>query len=208
MEIMEAIRTRRTVREYEQNPVPMEHIRFIVEAARWAPSGWNKQARKFIVVRDPQLKTQMVEEVLKKVDEILTWPAGKRKEAWIKSRLHGITVFKGAPVAIAVLYHEYLDPIEKILIAQGFSFEERFKLKAAPVIQSVAASIQNMLLAATSLGYGTCYGTGCLIAREGIERVLGINPPWRLAAIVPVGVPKNYPKAKKRKSLQEIMEVR
>jgi nitroreductase len=42
MEVMEAIRRRRSVREYENTPVPMEHIRLILEAATWAPPGYNK----------------------------------------------------------------------------------------------------------------------------------------------------------------------
>jgi nitroreductase len=208
MELMEAIRTRRSVREYEKTPVPMEHIRFIVEAATWAPSGYNKQPWKFILIQDPELQVRMAEEVRKKLDEVSTWPGAKGKQDRVKSMFRGFTVFKEAPVAIAVLTCEYIAPIDEILLEQGTPFEERFKLRPVPGIQSVAAAIQTMLLAATSLGYGTCWGTGCLIARDGIERVLGIDPAWTLVAIVPLGLPKKHPPAPKRKPLEEVLEVR
>ena len=208
MEVMEAIRGRRSIREYENTPVPMEHIRLILEAARWAPSGYNQQPWKFIVLQDRDLKARMVEEVRAKLEEISQWPSVKGKASRVKAMLPGFIVFNQAPVAIAVLHSDYSAPMDEILKKRGLSFEERFNLRAAPGIQSVAAAIENMLLAATSLGYGTCYGTGCLIAREGLERVLGIKPPWRLIAIVPVGVPKKVPRAPKRKPLEEVSEIR
>ncbi len=58
MEVMEAIRTRRSIREYKSTPVPMEDIRLIVEAGTWAPSGYNQQPWKFIVLQDQQLKVR------------------------------------------------------------------------------------------------------------------------------------------------------
>jgi nitroreductase len=208
MEVVEAIRRRRSVREYENTPVPMEHIRLILEAARWAPSGYNKQPWKFIVLQDPALKARMAEEVRAKLDEISRWPEVKGKASGVKAMLPGFIVFSRAPVAIAVLHSDYVAPMDEILIKKGLSFEERFKLRAAPGVQSVAAAIQNMLLAATSLGYGTCYGTGCLIARQGLEEILGIKSPWRLIAIVPVGIPKKAPRPPKRKPLEGLFEIR
>jgi nitroreductase len=59
MEVMEAIRTRRSIRKYKPTPVPMEDIRLIVEAATWAPSGYNQQPWKFIVLQDQQIKVRM-----------------------------------------------------------------------------------------------------------------------------------------------------
>ena len=52
MELMEAIRTRRAVRDYEDRPVPEDKLRRVLEAARLAPSASNRQRWKFVVVRD------------------------------------------------------------------------------------------------------------------------------------------------------------
>ena len=53
-------------------------------------------------------------------------------------------------------------------------------------IQSVAASIENLLLAAADLGLGACWMTGPLIAREGLELVLDIKNPNQLLALIPI----------------------
>ena len=53
MDLYEAIETRRSVRSYLDKPVDDEPLHRILEAARLAPSASNRQAWKFIVVRDP-----------------------------------------------------------------------------------------------------------------------------------------------------------
>lgn len=52
MELKEAIRNRKSIREYENKPIPEEKLLNVIEAARLAPSGANRQAWKFVVVRD------------------------------------------------------------------------------------------------------------------------------------------------------------
>jgi nitroreductase len=208
MELMEAIRTRRSVRAYEDSAVPEAHLKRIIEAATWAPSGFNKQPWKFIIIRERAIIEQMAAAVRLKMEEIAKWPAAKGNEKNIMAMLKGFTVFKEAPVAIAVLTCEYIAPMDKILAKENLTFEEKFRLRALPGLQSVAAAIQNMLLTATAMGYGTCWGTGCLIASEAIEKILKSGDDWRLVAIVPVGIAKVTPKPPKRKAVDAVMEIR
>lgn len=208
MEVIECIKSRRSVRAYKDAPVPMEHIRAIVEAATWAPSGYNRQPWRFIAIVSPEIKQRMAEAVRAGLEEVVQWPASAGRENRVRSLLRGYTVFNNAPVAIAVLVGEYSTLIDEILRDHGLSFEERFKLRAAPAIQAVAAAIQNMLLRATSLGYGTCWATGCLIAKKEIEAILGVESPWSLVVVVPVGVPDDRPKPPRRKPVEEVLEVR
>ena len=56
---MEVIGKRRSIRKYKQNPVPDELITQILEAARLAPSGSNRQPWHFIVVKDPETKKKL-----------------------------------------------------------------------------------------------------------------------------------------------------
>lgn len=53
MDVLEAIRTRRSVKALEPVEIPREHLRTIVDAGRLAPSGRNAQPWEFIVVTDP-----------------------------------------------------------------------------------------------------------------------------------------------------------
>ncbi len=56
MDVFEAIRERRSIRAFSPDPVPDELLEKILEAAKWAPSAGNCQARDFIVVRDSGVK--------------------------------------------------------------------------------------------------------------------------------------------------------
>jgi len=207
MELMEAIRTRRSVRVYQDRAVPEAHLRRIIEAATWAPSGFNKQPWKFIIIRERAIIEKMAAAVRLKLEEIAKWPGAKGNKKGIMAMLKGFTVFKEAPVAIAVLTCEYIAPMDKILAKENLTFEEKFRLRALPGLQSVAAAIQNMLLTATAMGYGTCWGTGCLIASEEIEKILKAGDDWQLVAVVPVGVAKATPKPPKRKAVDAVMEI-
>ncbi len=61
MEVMQAIKTRRSVRQFESRDVEDEVIEQILEAGRWAPSGLNNQAWRFIVVRNKDTKARLSE---------------------------------------------------------------------------------------------------------------------------------------------------
>jgi nitroreductase len=57
--VIEAIRTRRSVRQFSKKPVSDDALIQILESAVWAPSGKNNQPWKFAVIRDPALKESL-----------------------------------------------------------------------------------------------------------------------------------------------------
>ena len=57
---LELVKNRRSIRRFRADPVPDEYIDKIIEAARWAPSGYNMQPWDFVVVRDKKLKDTIV----------------------------------------------------------------------------------------------------------------------------------------------------
>jgi len=61
MEFMDVIRKRRSIRRFKPDPVPEEELKYILEAARLAPSWANTQCWHFIVVTDPEIKSQIGE---------------------------------------------------------------------------------------------------------------------------------------------------
>jgi nitroreductase len=65
MDILEVIKTRRSIRKYTPDSITEQEIDKILEAGRWAPSADNSQPWKFIVLRDPERR--------KKLADILTW---------------------------------------------------------------------------------------------------------------------------------------
>lgn len=59
MDVLEAIRTRRSIRAYKQDPVPEASIEQMLEAGRWAPSASNEQPWEFITFADPDIKGEV-----------------------------------------------------------------------------------------------------------------------------------------------------
>jgi nitroreductase len=61
MELMEAIRSRRSVRKYTPDPVSDTDVEAVLEAARWAPSWANTQCVRWVVVRDPDTRVKLAD---------------------------------------------------------------------------------------------------------------------------------------------------
>ncbi len=59
MELMEAIKRRRSIRKYKSDPVPGEVLQAVMEAVRWAPSWANTQCWEVIAVKDPKVKSDL-----------------------------------------------------------------------------------------------------------------------------------------------------
>ena len=59
MEVLDAIKNRRSIRRYQDKDVPDDKVMQVLEAGRWAPSAHNSQPRKFIVVRDEKTRKEL-----------------------------------------------------------------------------------------------------------------------------------------------------
>ena len=59
MELMEAIKGRRSIRKYKPDPVPDDTLQKLFEGVRWAPSWANTQCWELILVRDPNVKSEL-----------------------------------------------------------------------------------------------------------------------------------------------------
>jgi nitroreductase len=59
MDVLEAIRDRRSIRRYQRKDVPDEKLMRVLEAGRWAPSAHNCQCRKFIVIKEEKTRKEL-----------------------------------------------------------------------------------------------------------------------------------------------------
>ena len=59
MDLMEAIKGRRSIRKYKPDPISEETLQTLMEAVRWAPSWANTQCSEVIVVKDPKIKSEL-----------------------------------------------------------------------------------------------------------------------------------------------------
>jgi nitroreductase len=59
MDVMKAVKNRRSIRKYKKDPVENEKIQTCLEAAQWAPSASNKQPWQFVVVRNEETRKSL-----------------------------------------------------------------------------------------------------------------------------------------------------
>ena len=163
------------MRNFLDTPVTEEELTTILEAAHQAPSAHNQQSWKFIVVKGAK-KSELVNLICDKAD---SFP--KPSCALLRMASRSIA---SAPVVIAVANTGEL-------ISRG---TELFKVEKAVAhdffrimeIQSSAAAVQNLLLAATSLGLSTVWLGVLVLIKSDILRFLG-EPEGEFMAVVPVG---------------------
>ena len=156
MDALEAIRKRRSVRDFTGDAIPKEDMEQIVDAGRLAATGYNNQPWDFIVVTE----RAMIEKL-------------KVASQWMEKA--------GAIIAVV------LDPASRFWVEDG------------------AAAVENMLIASTALGYGSCWLEGYTLPREEeFKKLLRVPEDKRLLTLVPIGVPVEWPTVEK-KSLDEVI---
>ena len=201
MDVFDAMKGRQSIRKFRKDPVPREQILRMVEAATWAPSAGNTQNVRFLVVEDQALLSRMKGIV----DEILARVTGKEIPP---GKINYHNLFAAAPAAVCVVGKPYESATDRQIREKD---PERHRVRRYQVnagLQSVASAITQFLLAAYSLGYGTCWMTGPLVAKPELESALSLRPPEELLAVVALGKPDSSPPKPPRKPPEEVTEFR
>ena len=200
---------RRSVRKFTEQSIPAEVIEQLIDAAVHAPSGKNQQNWHFVVVRNKQMIQDMVELVEKKHENLLPFIVDAEKQKAFKGTVGYHTVFKNAPVVVLAFVGPYSVPADDMVAGTGLTQQEIDALKQTkPGVQNVAAAMQNLLLAAAALGYGTCWMTGPTYAGPEIAQLVGFSKDgYHLAALTPLGVPAADGASPPRKPLSAVLTI-
>ena len=204
MEFTDLARQRRSVRKFKDEPINKEEIVEIIRIATQAPSPGNDQMWSFQVVINEEAKEKMVDIVTKKLERLIF--ELKMNSEQYKQIIKAATFFVEAPAVIVVSTKQYRSKIDAMLKESGLNEKDIDSLRARPDLQSVGAAIQNLLLAAWEKGYGTCWMCGPLIAASALEKILQVEKPWKLMALIPMGVPNQELKPKMVKKIDEVLE--
>ncbi len=194
---------RRSVRLYTEEQVPREIVHRIIEAGRFAPSAGNCQPWQFLVLRDPELMAEINEAALTWTTKITQLYQGRN--FWRQVLKKGLAVLR--PKAIdqrpMVAMHALTNPK-----FQGKPPDVFFGAKTCILVLQNSMGIsnpdfgagicaQNMVLAAHSMGLGTCYvgfvSTGINMDKEfgKFKKRLGIEWPFNcVATAITVGYPQ------------------
>ena len=174
-QVMQVIKKRRTTRVYTTNPLPDDYVDKVIEAACWAPTGANTQPFEFVVVKDRTAKAE-----IRRIFQETTYSLKKTDNP---SRTSPGNYLENAPTLIVVLG----DPRFKEAFPKG---EQRDEILHA----SLSAAVQNMHLAAVSLGLGgSVWTTVSPAAGFKIKDLLNIPQVFIVKTIMPLGHPKATP---------------
>ena len=177
MEVLEAIKTRRSIRKYKATPVDDKTIELVLEAARWAPSWKNTQCWRFIVLRDSNIKAELAQAL------------GKVSDAPNPST----DAVRNAPVVIVACTEVGKSGYDKGELATDkgdywYMFD-------------VALAMQNLALAAHSLGLGTVH-IGVFDAKK-VASILEVPQGFCVVSMTPLGYPDQEPKITPRREFSK-----
>ncbi|MEW6186048.1 MAG: nitroreductase family protein [Thermodesulfobacteriota bacterium] len=207
----ELIKTRRSIRRWQDKPVPETLLLKAVELAAWAPNGGNQQNWFFYIITGRQTLKAIADAVQSSVDLMASWPEAVEFGETFKRYSQFSTFFRNAPAAIAVASSRYQSIADRLLEkradADPKAKEMRQKRNIADSrIQSTAASVAYLLLVLHQMGLGATWMTGPMQAAGEIEKILQVKPGWDLVTFIPVGYPEGPVKDPGRKPIGEVTE--
>jgi nitroreductase len=180
MDLYEAIFNRRSHRLFKPDMPPRDALKRVIDAALWAPSGTNAQPWE-ITVMAGRTRDEFVALAAHSITHLMPILRAALPEKGQQLVARFFSNLGGAPVVIAVTV--YKNPDVHLNIAN---------------VQSGAALMQNLLLAAHAEGLGTCWMTGVLYVEKELLDYLG-KPDQQLLAITPIGYSAKKPPIPPRK---------
>jgi nitroreductase len=193
MDLYDVMRSTAAVREFTGDPLPDDVLHRILDNARFAPSGGNRQGTQVVVVRDPVTRERLVE---------ITEPGARRYHA---QRAAGETPWSAytpsavtdEQVAQTRVPESVTEPIRTASVVLVFCVDLRTvaaldqDLDRVGIVggASVYPLVWNILLAARNEGFGGTITTMAVAEEPALKRLLGVPDPFAVAAVVPLGKP-------------------
>jgi nitroreductase len=193
--VIEAINKRRSTRTYKQKPVPKDIINAIIEAGNQAPytSITRSQPWRFVVVQDPKFKQELFQ---------TAFPFWKNATDGMKEQhpeLYEMAtcLYNAMEKPKDVIYYDAPVIIFVIGPATGGAI-------------SCALACENMMIAATSFGLGSCYtGFGAMVkGNPEVAETLELNENEQIYGPILIGYPENNPTATVSDALERICAIK
>lgn len=208
MELFEVMRTTFAARDYTGDDLPDDVLYEILDNARFAPSGGNRQGNRVIVVRDQTTKDRLGE---------LAEPAAKRYVAQIQageSPWNSYTPTRVTPELIEATEAAPMltEPVKNASVVLVFVVDLKVvasmdqNLDRIGIISgaSIYPFVWNVLMAARQAGFGGTITTLACAQEPKVKELLGIPDDFAVCAVVPLGKPVKQLTRLKRRPVEEI----
>jgi len=193
-ETLDTIHARHSIRQFEPRELPEDLLMTMLDAANQAPSAHNRQSWKFVIL-EGTARTELAD-LVSAASKSFQKPASSLLRMAARS-------IASAPVTVAVVNTGDLishgTELFHVDREMGHDFFRTME------IQSSAAAVENLLLAATSLGLGAVWlGILYLIKGEVLDFLR--EPGGEFMAVVPVGYPLRPTQGPNKKPLQNVIK--
>jgi coenzyme F420-0:L-glutamate ligase / coenzyme F420-1:gamma-L-glutamate ligase len=190
------LRSRRSVRRFQQKPVDAEIVDRILATAVCAPSAHNRQPWRFAVLTTREPKSRLSEQMAALFRRDLEKDGLPEPE--IENRLErSRRRIVDSPVVIIIC----MDPSEMDIYPDDI----RYAAEMTMATQSVAAATNTLLLAAHAEGLSAVWTCSPLFAPETVKAALNLPETWQPQAMVFMGWPDETPKLKELKALEKVV---
>jgi nitroreductase len=193
MELYDVMRSTSAVREFTDDPLPDDVLGRILDNARFAPTGGNRQGVRVIVLRDMDTRSALAD---------LGLPAARRYTAQLAngespwnplqpSRVDASTIeaTEPSPQMSAPLRGAQVVLVICLDLAVVAATDQDLDRIAVVPGASVYPFVWNVLLAARNEGYGGVLTTMVLAEEPRVKSLLGVPDTYAIAAVVPLGKP-------------------
>jgi nitroreductase len=198
--LLKLMENRRSIRRFQNRPVPGQVVEMLVEAARWAPSAGNRQNFRFLSIARAvtiEALAAAVREEIERIRQQVREEYGEHVADYAGNFLH----FSKAPLLIVPIHRQGPNLLNALCNQEVITEKDT----CPEACCSVSAAIMNLLLAAHSLGLGACWMTGPLIAGKSMAQILEVPPGWAISALIPVGYPDESPPAPGRRPVSRLL---
>lgn len=179
-ELLDAIFSRRSIRRYQDRPVPRPLVEQALKAAIWAPSAHNRQPWRFAVVETPEVIQRLARAMGDRLRDDLT-ADGLPAELIEKDTARSYARITAAPVVVILAL--------SLVDMDAYPDERRSRNEFLMAVQSVALAGQNFLLAAHVAGLGACWMCAPLFVPDVVSAALDLPDDWQPQALLTVGFP-------------------
>ncbi len=192
----EIIQGRRSVRQYRPDPVPHELVINALEAARWAPSPHGRMPWRFVVLTQPERKTQLADAMAAAWVRNLELDGEPAEIVAIRLAKSRGRITSAPVLLLPCLYLRDLDQ---------YPDAERQQAETIMAVQSIGAAIQNLLLAAYQQGLDGGWMCAPLFCPETVVAALGLESTLVPQALITLGYAATDPKRRSRIPLAELV---
>jgi len=192
---LELTKTRRSIRQFQTNSIPDGYVEKIIEAARWAPSGFHTQPWEFVIIKKKELRDKISDVIAPPIP--LTQVSGESGTQKSSKRDH----FRNAPVFI-ILLGDWRAKVGLPGNAQG-----QEKSVDNIFCSSLASAFLYMHLAAAALGLASCWVSAASRPepQRKIKELLGIPEVLRFYDMMAVGYGAQLPIPKILRKWEDIV---